>query len=205
MSTITEGIVWGFVLSLFAGPIFIALVQLGIERGIRAGMCLSLGVLLSDVAYISIVYIGMSQFEHTDAFQLYGSIVGGLILIAFGLGSFLSKYKPPEEINISAANYFGYFLKGITLNVSNPFVLFLWIGVTKKMMEAGLGLPDRITFVVALLATVAITDFAKLVLAKKIRQYMKEKHFNRLRKVAGIGLILFGIALMIRGAGWLDG
>ncbi len=199
MSIITEGIVWGLLLALLAGPIFIALIQLGIERGIRAGMALSLGVLLSDVVYITIVYLGMSQFEDTEGFKLYGSIIGGIILIAFGVGSFVSKYKAPEQVNITAATYLGYIAKGITLNISNPFVLFLWIGVTKKMMESGFGLPDRISFVIALLATVAITDFLKLVLAKKIRQFMKEKHFNWLRKAAGIGLVLFGIALMIRG------
>jgi len=199
MSIIVEGLVWGLVLSLFAGPIFIALIQLGIERGIRAGMALSSGVLLSDIFYITIVYLGMSQFEDTYAFEYYGSIVGGLILIAFGFGTFISKYKAVETIEITAATYFGYFVKGVTLNVSNPFVLFLWIGVTKKVIQDGYDLSHRLSFVIALLAAVLITDFLKLVLAKKIRKYMKEKHFIWLRKTAGIGLILFGIALMIRG------
>lgn len=199
MGLITEGIVWGLVLSILAGPIFIALIQLGIERGVRAGMALSFGVLFSDMFYIVLVYMGMSQFSDSESFQYYGSIIGGVILILFGIGTIFSKYEPTEKVEITAKNYIGYFLKGITINISNPFVLFLWIGVTKKMFEESMNLQWRISFVAALLATVLITDLIKLVLAKKIRNFMQPKHFKWLRRIAGVAFIVFGVILMLRG------
>ncbi len=196
---ISEGILWGLVLSILAGPIFIALIQLGIERGIRAGMSLSIGVLFSDLIYIVLVYMGMSQFEESSSFKLYGSIIGGIILILFGIGSMISKYQPETDIKISAKNYAGYFMKGVMINVSNPFVLFLWIAVTKKMFQEDLEFPMRVTFIAALLFTVAATDLAKLVLAKRIRNFMKPHHFTWMRRIAGAALVIFGILLMVRG------
>ena len=198
LGTLWEGILLGLALSLAAGPIFFMLVQLGIERGIAAGMTLSAGVLLSDVAYVIFVYFGVEWLSELPDFKWYMGLVGGIILIGFGLATILSKYKPPKDIEITARTYGGYFLKGVAVNVFNPFVLFLWIAVTGNMIERGMELPERTTYFLAILFTVAITDFIKLLLAWKIRAYMQPKHFQWLRYVAGTGLMLFGVALIYR-------
>jgi len=217
LGTIWEGILLGFALSIAAGPIFFMLVQLGIERGVLAGMTLSAGVLLSDVAYVVLVYLGLGWLSELPDFKWYMGLIGGGILIAFGLATILSKYKPPKTVKtydfidpafsektppksevVAVPPYVGYFLKGVAVNIFNPFVLFLWIAVTGNMIERGMDFPERTGYFLAILITVGITDFIKLLLAWKIREYMQAKHFQWLRYIAGTGLMIFGIALVYR-------
>ena len=105
LSTLWEGISLGLLLSLAAGPIFFMLIQLGIERGVVAGMTLSTGVLLSDVAYVILVYFGVEWLSELPDFKWYMGLIGGGILMVFGLATMLSKYKPPKDINITARTY----------------------------------------------------------------------------------------------------
>ncbi len=198
LSTLSDGILLGLLLSLAAGPIFFMLIQLGIERGVAAGMTLSAGVLASDVLYVVLVYFGVEWLSELPNFKLYMGIIGGLILIAFGLATMLSKYKAPKDTNITVRTYGGYFLKGVAVNIFNPFVLFLWIAVTGTMIERSMDFNERTAYFLAILITVALTDFIKLLLAWKIRTFMQPKHFQWLRYVSGVGLVVFGLVLMCR-------
>ncbi len=198
LGTIWEGVLLGLALSLAAGPIFFMLIQLGIERGVAAGMTLSAGVLLSDVLYVILVYLGIEWLSELPDFKWYMGLIGGSILMAFGLATVLSKYKPPKDNKITVRTYGEYFLKGVAVNVFNPFVLFLWIAVVGNMIERNMDFPERTGYFLAILITVGLTDFIKLLLAWKIREYMQPKHFQWLRYVAGTGLMIFGIALIYR-------
>ena len=86
----------------------------------------------------------------------------------------------------------------MAINIFNPFVFFLWVGVTGTMIEREMSVSRSIAYFLAIIITVAITDFIKLLLADKIRDYMKPKHFQWMRYIAGSGLILFGLAMFIR-------
>ena len=197
-SSLSEGILLGLALSLAAGPIFFMLVQVGIERGILPGLTLSAGVLLSDVCYVLVVYAGVEWLTKIPNFKLYMGIIGGLILIAFGLATMLSKYKPPKQSAITARSYTGYFLKGAAVNVFNPFVFFLWVAVTGNMIEQEMTVTASVTYFSAIIITVGLTDFIKLLFANKIRDYMQPKHFQWMRYIAGGGLVLFGLAMFVR-------
>jgi len=198
LGTLSDGILLGLLLSVAAGPIFFMLIQLGVERGIAAGMTFSAGVLFSDVAYVILVYFGVGWLSELPDFKWYMGLIGGGILMAFGLATMLSKYKPPKDIDITARTYGGYFLKGVAVNIFNPFVLFLWIAVTGNMIEREMDFSERTAYFLAILITVAVTDFIKLLLAWKIRTFMQPKHFQWLRYVAGTGLVIFGMALIYR-------
>ncbi len=181
-----------------AGPIFIALIQLGIERGIRAGMALSIGVLLSDCFYFYLVLKGMESLGELESFRYYIGMVGGIVLVGIGLFSIFSPYKPPEAIKVTAKTYGGYFLKGMAINIFNPFVLVLWTVISQEMISEGYDGNQRLFYFLAIIVTVGLTDFLKLVLAKSIRPYLKPVHMSRVRKVAGLGLALFGLVLMYK-------
>ena len=181
-----------------AGPIFIAIIQLGVERGVRAGMMLSAGVLISDCFYFYLVLQGMEHLAEMHSFQFWVGMIGGSVLVAFGLFSMFSPYKPPEEIKVSAKTYAGYFFKGMAINIFNPFVFVLWSVVCQDMIREGYSYDQKLLYFFAIIGTVAFTDFLKLVLAKSIRPYLKPVHLSRVRKVAGFGLVIFGLILMYR-------
>ena len=181
-----------------AGPIFIALIQMGVERGVRAGMALSAGVLFSDCFYFYLVLQGMEHLANMSSFQFWVGIIGGIILVAFGIYSIFSAYKPPEEIKVTAKTYGGYFFKGMAINIFNPFVFILWTVISQDMIREGFSKNEKLLYFIAIIATVALTDFLKLVLAKSIRPYLKPVHMSRVSKIAGTGLVIFGLILVYR-------
>lgn len=129
MQLIFKGIQAGLVLALLLGPIFFALIQTGVERGIRAGVVLGLGVWVSDFIYIASVYAGLNyitQWTQSERFMLCLGIAGGIILISIGIGTLLS--KPPDwgqkMIVSTQASYLSLWVKGFLVNTINPFTVF---------------------------------------------------------------------------------
>ena len=60
MNILIEGIKVGLILCFLIGPIFFALVQTGVEEGLRAGTAVGLGIWISDLIFILGVYRGIS-------------------------------------------------------------------------------------------------------------------------------------------------
>lgn len=204
MQLIFNGIQVGLALAILLGPIFFALIQTGVERGFRAGTMVGLGIWVSDLIFIASAYAGLNfitSWTKDDNFMLYLGIAGGIILVAVGIGTLLS--KPPDwdsgSIIPSKASYFSLWLKGFLVNTVNPFTFFFWI----SMMGATVGdreysRKEALVFFTAIITTIVITDLAKVLLAKYIRQWMTFKHIVWLRRISGSALIIFGIVLMIR-------
>lgn len=206
MAFLWEGIQFGLILSIMTGPILFALIQVGVEEGLRAGIVLGLGIWLSDLIFILGVNYGLQY-----ALDFIGSgsgntivigIIGGIILILFGLGNILS--KPPKvvfEVNEAKrhSSWLSLWTKGFLINTVNPFTFLFWIGITSKILIKENSSPSGTTlFFVGIMGTVMLTDFLKLYLSKEIRKKLQTKHLQLLRYISGGALVLFGIALMIR-------
>ncbi len=203
MSPLLEGIKWGLLLTILVGPIFFALLQAGIEYGIRAGFFVGLGIWLSDFLFISSVYLGMSYIKEVTAFpgfEFWMGMVGGIILVSFGLGSIFS--KPPdfeESPKLKAKTLGGFFLKGFLINTINPFTILFWTGIMTTVVIGEAYTDDQAKwFFIGILGTISLTDFLKILFAKYIRNRLKPSWFLWLRRISGAALFLFGIILFIR-------
>ena len=211
MNAFIDGIGWGMVLCILIGPIFFALIQAGIEQGFRAGLAIGVGVWISDFLYIAGVYWGVSyimKWVEGDGFKLYLGIIGGIILIAFGLGTLIHKLPEHSLIITSevknkapqrSSSYFSLWLKGFLINTVNPFTIFFWLSITSTVIVKGdLGTSDALLFFSGLFITIIATDLAKIYLAKLIRNWLKPKYILWVRRISGIALIIFGIVLILR-------
>lgn len=208
MSLLFEGIKVGLVLCFMAGPIFFTLLQTGVEEGLRAGIMVGLGIWVSDLLYINLVYWGLS-FVHRlledDSFTLIIGLVGGTLLIIFGLAAFLVQ---PKNLYIAdhqqyerSSSYLSLWLKGFLINSVNPFTIFFWVGLMSTViLRNSLEGSEATLFFVGLMGTVVLTDFTKVALAKRIRSFLKPVHLIWFRKIAGAALVFFGIALLVRSA-----
>ena len=200
---IWEGILYGLTLTILLGPIFVALTQTGIEKGIRAGLLVGLGIWTSDILIITFLIMIMgnltpSYFE--GDFKLYFGIGGGIILILFGIGTARKKSNfLDEKVSFSARSVGGYWLKGFLVNTINPFTFIFWTTlITSYVIVKNLTLNESIIFFGSIIATIMITDSLKVVGAKAIRKKLSKEKVDLISKIAGIALIGFGIALAIR-------
>ena len=128
----------GTLLAFTIGPVFFVLLETAITKGFRAAVAFDAGVLLADATFILIVYFTTSSLlrEIKDDPKLF--FVGGLIMMAYGIISFIKLKKDfkktidnkenahlvvPEKVN-----YIALFIKGFLLNFINIGVLGFWLG-----------------------------------------------------------------------------
>jgi len=203
MSMILEGISLGLVLAVSLGPIFVTLTQASIEKGALAGMAVGFGVWISDIAILvtSLVMINkISQLVNGEAFQFWLGMSGAIILGIYGLILIIKPIKPTKTQHmLSIKGFSAFFLKGVLVNAVNPFTFLFWLSVLSTyVIGRSVSNTDILTLLITIMIVIIASDCAKVFLAKLIRERMKEEHFHWISRVAGMGLILFGLVLLIR-------
>jgi len=198
-----EGIALGLMLTIMLGPILIALIQTSLENGSSAGLAVGLGIWMSDLLIIASSYYALNligDIVEGGGFRYWLGLVGGIVLIVFGVGAFLKKVKiGPEKKYFSAKNYAGFWMKGFLVNTINPFTFIFWLGVISTYVIARkITGTQAFIFLGSILLTIITTDSIKILLAKKIKQKMQTHQLQWFNRVAGIGLFLFGIYLIYR-------
>lgn len=207
MLSLLQGIQTGLLLCIMLGPIFFALIQAGVERGMRAGLMVGLGIWISDLIFIFSVFFGASYLvavtEWTGFKATFGAI-GGIILLGFGIGMMVTKSPPLPTIEegrpaIGAKTYLGLWIKGFLINTINPFTFFFWLSVMSLIMLGEDYSTNAATlFFIGVMATIILTDTLKVALAKFIRRYMTDRHIHLLRIISGAALVVFGVVLMVK-------
>ena len=195
----------GFFLSFMIGPVFFMLIQTSVLKGARAAIAFDIGVILGDITFIVIAYFGSRHLleKIKDDPRLF--YIGGLILIIYGLITYLDKSNkkdidtPTIDIPIQN-NYIKLFLKGFFLNFINIGVLAFWLGLIVVIGPALNMNPSHIFwYFVVILSSYFLTDLGKILLAKKLKSKLTPVVIYRIKKTMGILLIIFGIALVLKG------
>ena len=198
-----EGIALGLMLTIMLGPIMIALVQTSLENGGGAGLTVGLGIWISDFLIIFSSYFALNligDIVQGGGFRFWLGLIGGIVLIAFGIGAALKKVKiGPEKKYFSAKNYAGFWLKGFLVNTINPFTFIFWLGVISTYVIARkISNTDAFIFLGAIMLTIITTDSLKVLLAKTIKSKLDANQIQWFNRVAGAGLFVFGIYLIYR-------
>ena len=205
---IISAIPWGILLAFTIGPVFFVLLETSILKGFRAAMVFDLGVVFGDIVFILIAYFSTSALleKLKDDPGLF--IFGGIIMISFGIISFLKDKKDflkkkAEDIDIDVIpqkNYLRLFVKGFFLNFINIGVLGFWLGIIiifgpKLKMETN----RIVVFISTILLTYLIIDVLKIQLAKKLKSKLTPYNIYRIKRIISIILMVFGVFLMIQG------
>ena len=205
MSLFFEGVRVGLVLCFMLGPIFFTLIQASVEEGFRAGMIVGIGIWVSDILYVTAIYWGISKLQlaaPSEGFTTVIGFIGGLILLAFGIGSLLAKPKMEsfDTIPQRTSSIFTLLMKGLIVNAVNPFTILFWAGMTATFSireDLATESEAAMLFFGGIIATIITTDILKVVLAKSIRKWMQPKHLVWFRRITGIILMVFGIATLV--------
>lgn len=195
-----EGIATGMILSLIIGPVFFALIQHSMTYGFRQAMVMALGILVSDAIYVVISNIGFHWLSSSPIFKTSLGLGGGIILIGFGLVSFRKKsIQRPNSGGILVKSFSKSkgFLKGLSLNGINPFVLLFWISVAGLVnVRRDLTDYDKWLFYGGVLVTVFFIDVLKAYVAKHLSRFITPQLMQKLNRLVGMVLIVFGFRLV---------
>lgn len=196
-----DGLLTGLILSISAGPAFFAIIETSLENGFKAAAFMAIGIICSDILYVMIAWFGASRFFDEPKNTVIMGVVGGAILILFGLSYIIKKHKDTEqkEITIEKNNPVWIIFKGFLINMLNPFVLLFWLGMvsyTSSRYEM------HVSFIYAFFAgTLSIVfgaDLLKALAARSIKKILTPKMLKRISIVVGIALIALGIRLIIK-------
>ena len=198
----------GITLAFLVGPSFVSLLQTSIHRGFYAGVQFAFGIVLSDITLIALSYFGALQFLGADQNQLHMGVIGGLIVIGFGVVTFTRRYHIASPVSVElgpktdrffSSRLFKYVSKGYFMNIFNPFLLIFWLGVM-SLVSSKYGIPSReiILFFSGTIAAVFATDLIKCIIANRIKRRLTPKVLTLVNRVVGLLLVAFGIGLIIR-------
>lgn len=202
LKAILQGFMLGFALAIQPGPSFFTLLQTSSKKGFKSGLALAVGIFISDLFCVILAYLGIAQlFDNSEARVLVG-LIGGCLLIGFGLYSLLHKKKHTEEIavEIKAINIPLYITKGFFLNLLNPSVIFLWIlwvgtiSSNKEFTRLHISI-----FFITTLGIILITDILKAYFANKISKHISDSVLRKINILLGIILLVTGIIFIYKG------
>lgn len=195
-----EGILLGLTIAFILGPAFFSILQTSIHRGFKRGLFLSIGIVLSDSFLVALSYVGVLGIFNSPKNKIVVGIIGGTILVVFGVFTAIRKYKistEGEDIEIKAPSPFMYIIKGFFMNLLNPFLLIMWMGIT-GLVSSSYSHYHVLVFFSGTMATIFLTDVTKCYIANKIKNYLKPTVFLWINRIVGVTLVVFGIVLFCR-------
>lgn len=206
INDILSGIPWGVFLSFMIGPVFFILLETSIIKGFRAALVFDLGVVLGDIVFITIAYLGsyrlITSLKDNSALFMFG----GILMLAYGVISYIALRKEKKidthkiDTEIIKKDYLGLFIKGFFLNIINIGVLGFWLAV---IISVGPKLEMQnsrmLTFFVTVILSYLLVDCIKIVLAKQLKTKMTPKNILKIKKIISIVLMVFGVALIVQG------
>ena len=211
-----EGVIIGLSLALIMGfgPSFFTLIQTSISRGFKSAMFLDLGIILNDIFIVALMMMTNVQFNINNRENVvYGGIAAGIILIIFGIYTFL--LSPEKIMHISENNnqkinnmnekfvdkpkWYIFLTKGFVINIFNPFVWIFWVTCVATASSNFSGNKySMIIFFLGVFATVLFFDILKAAGAYSLKRFFTEKMMKIMNQIIGIILIIFGLYIAVR-------
>jgi len=206
LNDILSGIPWGIFLSFMIGPVFFILLETSIIKGFRAALVFDLGVVLGDIVFITIAYLGsyrlITSLKDNSALFMFG----GILMLAYGVISYIALRKEKKidtkviDNEIIRKNYTGLFIKGFFLNMINIGVLGFWLAI---IISVGPKLEMQnsrmMTFFTTVILTYLFIDCIKIVLAKQLKTKLTPTNILKIKKGISIVLMIFGVVLIAQG------
>ena len=208
LNDILSAIPLGFFLSFMIGPVFFVLLETSVVKGFRAALFFDLGVILADIVFITIAFFSSYRLIQTIKDDPSLFIFGGLLMLTYGIISFINNRKEARKIKIdeidpkelAKTNYASLFVKGFFLNFINIGVLGFWLAILITIgPQLELKTSRMLTFLSTLIVTYFVTDIFKILLAKQLRRKLNPKNILLVKKIISIVLIVSGIFLLSQG------
>ncbi len=192
----------GFFTAFIMGPVFWVLLETSITKGVRAAVAFDLGVIIADVLFITATYYGSVKLFLSESNREGMFVLGGSIILFFGLYSGLTRKKQEEKIEVTESkhNYFGLAAKGFAINIFNVGVLIFWGGVTIVAgPTTGSDTPGFLLFFAIVLLSYFVTDLGKILLARRLKIFINKKTIVFIKSLLALILVISGVVLIIGG------
>ena len=134
LDLLVKGLIIGVVVSAPLGPVGVLCIQRTLNKGRWYGFVTGLGACLSDIIYALITGYGMSFMdEFLMKNQILLQIIGSIMLFVFGVYTFRSNpVQSIRPVSSTPGTYLHNFVTAFFVTLSNPLIIFLFIGLIAR-------------------------------------------------------------------------
>jgi threonine/homoserine/homoserine lactone efflux protein len=182
--------------ALAPGPLFFANLSQGARSGAKSGLVLSLAHTLVEFTFVVLLALGLLTLAHDLAVKRTIGVLGGTVLIVFGVLQIRGSLAPkPEEPKEAKAAFGRLFLLGLALTGLNPFFIVWWLTAGAQLIIISLEFAS-FTGVALMYVCHVWMDYVWLTatshLAKVGFRFVGLKWYRLLSAIFGVVLIYFG-------------
>ena len=201
LDLLIKGFIVGIVVSAPLGPVGVLCIQRTLNKGRWYRFITGLGASLSDIAYALLTGYGMSFiFDFINANLFYLQLLGSIMLLGFGFYTFRSNpVQSIRPISTNKGSYFHNFITAFAVTLSNPLIIFLFIGLFARFAFVLPGMPvyEEVIGYLAILLGALSWWFGITFFVSKVRT-----RFN-LRGIWLINRIIGGVVMVVSLLGFI--
>ncbi|MCX2683149.1 LysE family transporter [Campylobacter sp. MIT 21-1685] len=128
LESFVNGVILGIGVSVPFGPVNMLIINSALHS-FKNAFCIGFGALIADIIYLGLVNFGILQFMNTEFLQLLG--IFGFCFLSYL--AFLNVKNKPQKLKLNTTQIqekpLKNCMKGIFLNLTNPYVIGFWISV----------------------------------------------------------------------------
>lgn len=202
---VLAAIPFGIILAFTIGPVFFVLLETSATKGVKSALIFDSGVILADILFILVAFFSTNKLLEKIKDDPNFLIFGGVLLVTYGIISFLKTSKSFREIvreyhKVEIKKGYGkLFLKGFLLNFINIGVLLGWVAfivLANSLTESKDGV---IVFLSTILIVYFLVDLLKIAAAKKLKNKLTPRLIFKTKKVIALVILGFGVLLLVQG------
>jgi len=206
LDNILAAIPFGIILAFTIGPVFFVLLETGATKGFRSAVIFDLGVILADIIFILVAFYSTNKLMDKLKDDPNLLIFGGVLLITYGLISFIKTAKSfrsivreYHKIQIKKNDWGKLFVKGFLLNFINIGVLLGWLGFIVIGSSITEGEKGVAVFIATMLCTYFLVDLFKISAAKRLKKKLTPRLIFKAKKIVALVILGFGVLLLVQG------
>ena len=202
---ILTAIPFGIILAFTIGPVFFVLLETSATKGFKSALIFDSGVMLADIIFIIVAFYSTNKLLEKIKDDPNFLIFGGVLLLAYGLISFIKTSKSFRAIvkeyhKVEIKKGYGkLFLKGFLLNFINIGVLLGWVAFIVLANSLTSSSNGVVVFLSTILIVYFLVDLVKIVIAKKLKNKLTPRLIYKTKKIIALVILGFGVLLLVQG------
>ena len=207
LDLLVKGFIIGVVVSAPLGPVGVLCIQRTLNKGRWYGFVTGLGASLSDIAYALLTGYGMSfMFDFIAANQMYLQLLGSVMLLGFGIYTFRSNpVQSLRPVSQNKGTYLHNFITAFFVTLSNPLIIFLFIGLFARFafVLPGIHIYEQVVGYVAIALGAFTWWFGTTYVVNKVRNRFDLRGIWMINRIIGIVVMVIsvvGFILTVSGA-----
>lgn len=198
-----QSLLVGYSGAIMPGSLLTYTINKSIKSGVKAGLLISLGHCILELILVILIFIGVGKYLQTPLAQLVIGIIGGIVLIFFGLN--MLRDIVLNRLNIDFKNESknksgNLVISGALISAANPYFPLWWAAIGLGLITNAynlFGLFGVVLFYLGhIMSDLTWYGFISAVISKT-RNFINLKIYKIIITFLGLCLIGFGASFIL--------